>query len=240
MRVWALIACVLLGGATRGADEAAWIDLVGEKAGDVWKGKLGGWVVAGDVAVDPKNPRRLVPRDGKGVLVNGKNGRERDLVTKRSFGDVELELEFLIPKGSNSGVKFLSLYEIQILDSHGKKELTGDDCGGVYPRAEMLPRYRHIDKGIAPRTNACKPPGQWQRLHAVFLAPRFDADGKKTAHARLVKATLNGELIHESVELKTPTGHNWVQKEVATGPLLLQGDHGPVAFRSVRVRPWKP
>jgi hypothetical protein len=148
-------------------------------------------------------------------------------------------MEFLIPKGSNSGVKFHSLYEIQILDSYGKKELTGDDCGGVYPRAEMSPRYRHIDKGIPPSKNACKPPGEWQKLHAIFLAPRLDAEGKKTANAKLVKVTLNGVVVHENVELKTPTGHNWVKQEVATGPLLLQGDHGPVAFRNVRVRPAK-
>jgi hypothetical protein len=239
MRAWALVVCVLLACGARAAYDGAWIELVGEKAGDVWKGKLGGWITAAGVEVDAKNPRRLTPKDGKGVLINGKAGRERDLVTKQSFGDVELEMEFFIPKGSNSGVKFHSLYEIQILDSYGKKELTGDDCGGVYPRAEMLPRYRHIDKGIAPSKNACKPPGEWQKLHAIFLAPRFDAEGKKTANAKLVKVTLNGVVIHENVELKTPTGHNWVKQEVATGPLLLQGDHGPVAFRNVRVRPAK-
>lgn len=234
MRALAPIVCLFLACTAR-ADETAWIELVG----DMWKGKVGGWITAGGVEVDAKNPRRLTPKDGKGVLVNGKSGRERDLVTKQSFGDVELEMEFFIPKGSNSGVKFHSLYEIQITDSFGKKELTGDDCGGVYPRAELLPKYRHIDMGIAPKTNAAKPPGEWQKLHAIFLAPRFDADGKKTANAKLVKVTLNGVVIHQDVELKTPTGHNWVKKEVATAPLLLQGDHGPVAFRGVRVRPAK-
>ena len=49
---------------------------------------------------------------------------------------------------------------------------------------------------------------------------------------------LNGTLIHENVELATPTGHAWHDKEVPTGPLLLQADHGPVAFRNVRVRPY--
>ena len=150
-----------------------------------------------------------------------------------------MELEFLIGKRSNSGIKFHALYEIQIVDSHGKKDdaLTGDDCGGVYPRAELKPRYHHIDKGVAPRKNAAKPAGEWQKLHAVFRAPRFDAGGKKTANARLVKVTLNGVVIHEDVELKTPTGNNWSRKEVAKGPFMLQGDHGPVAFRNIRLRP---
>jgi hypothetical protein len=222
------------------AEEAKWIELIGEKAsGDVWKSKLGGWARASEVKLDPKNAKKLVfEPGGKTILVNGKNGRERDLVTKESYGDIELELEFLIAKGSNSGVKFHALYEIQIYDSYGsKKELTGNDCGGIYPRAELLPIYRYLDKGVPPKTNACKRPGEWQKLTAIFLAPRFDANtGKKTENAKLVKATLNGKVIHENVELKTPTGHNWKKKEVAKGPLLLQGDHGPVAFRNVRLR----
>jgi hypothetical protein len=160
-------------------------------------------------------------------------------VTRAKYGDQEVHLEFLISKGSNSGVKFHGLYEIQIYDSYGKtKKLTGADCGGVYPRAEQKPIYHHIDEGIPPSKNACRAPGEWQTLDAIFLAPRFDAAGKKTASARLVKVVLNGTQIHDDVELKTPTGANWTKKEMATGPLLLQGDHGPVAFRNVRVRPY--
>ena len=47
---------------------------------------------------------------------------------------------------------------------------------------------------------------------------------------------MNGQVIHEDVEVKTPTGHAWRNKEVARGPILLQADHGPVAFRKIRVR----
>jgi hypothetical protein len=219
--------------------ESPWITLIGDGPANVWRGKIGDWVTAGEVLLEPKNPRLLLTKPGKGVFVNGKKGREPDLVTRQVFGDLEVELEFLIARGSNSGVKFHGVYEIQICDSHGRKKLSGDDCGGVYPRAELKPRYRLLDKGVAPLANACKPPGQWQKLHAIFLAPRF-AGGKKTANARLVEATLNGVLIHDNVELKTPTGSNWAKKETATGPLLLQGDHGPVAFRKVRVRPYQP
>lgn len=220
------------------ADQPGWTVLVGDGANKVWKGGLGKWTIVGSATLDEKNPRRLATEPGTGVLVNGKSGREADLVTTAAFGDVELELEFLMPKGSNSGVKFHTVYEIQLCDSYRKKTVTGSDCGGIYPRAEMRPVYHHIDKGIAPRTNACKAPGEWQTLHAVFLAPRFDADGNKTVNARIVRATLNGTVIHEDVELKWPTGHNWRNKEVGRAPLLLQGDHGPVAFRNVRVRPY--
>ena len=143
-------------------------------------------------------------------------------------------------KRSNSGAKLMGLYEIQILDSFGKKKLSGDDCGGVYPRAEEEPRYHHIDDGVPPRVNACKPAGEWQTLDITFRAPRFQA-GKKVANARFVKVVLNGKVVHENVDLEYPTGAAWRQKkEVAEGPLLLQGDHGPVAFRNVRIRPLPP
>jgi hypothetical protein len=223
------------------ADTAGWRDLVTEKPGEVFAGKVGGWYPADSVEIDAGNERRLTGKPGKGILVNGKAGREPDLTTKESFGDVELELEFLMPKRSNSGVKFHAVYEIQLCDSFGKKgTLTGEDCGGIYPRANLLPVYKHIDKGIAPKVNACKEPGTWQKLTAIFISPRFDADGKKTANARIVKATLNGTTIHEDVELKTPTGNNWEKKEKDKGPILIQGDHGPVAYRNVRVRPYAP
>ena len=234
-----LVGAVLFLPSFLSAAEPAWIDLFAGKSLDALKGKTAEWAIAESVQLDPKNPKKLVFKPGSGVLVNGEKGRAPDLLSKESFGDVELHLEFLIPKGSNSGVKFHAHYEIQIFDSYGVKELTGADCGGIYPRAEATPKYHHIDKGVPPKVNACKEPGEWQTLDVIFLAPRFDADGKKTANAKIVKATLNGKLIHENQELQWPTGANWKNKEVATGPILLQGDHGPVAFRNIRVRPYK-
>lgn len=197
------------------------------------------WKSAGSIGLDPDNQKKLLAKGGDSILYNNQTGKTRNLLSKMKFGDIELHLEFMVAKNSNSGVKFHGHYEIQIMDSFGKPAASGDVCGGVYPRAELKPKYHHIDKGVAPLVNAAKPAGEWQTLEAVFLAPRFDADGKKTASARLVKAMLNGKLIHDNVELKTPTGNLWTAKEMAEGPLLLQGDHGPVAFRNVKVRPYK-
>jgi hypothetical protein len=238
---WLLIFPLFLCAATSRlalADDPGWVELF-DPGLEAWKEPRGDWFFADGVAMDAKNPKRLTATPGKGsILVNGKTGRTRDLVTKQTFGDIEVHVEFLIPKGSNSGVKFEGLYEIQIFDSHGVKKLKGSDCGGIYPRAEMLPKYHHIDEGFPPRTNAAKPAGEWQILDAIFLAPRFDAQGKKIASAKFVKVVLNGQVIHDNVEVPTPTGHAWHNKEIAKGPLLLQGDHGPVAFRKVRVRPY--
>ena len=132
----------------------------------------------------------------------------------------------------------MGLYEIQILDTYGSKDLSGDSCGGIYPRAKEKPRYHHIDNGFPPRVNAARPAGQWQTLDITFRGPRFDKQGHKTTPARFVRVTLNGQLIHENVDVAAPTGSAWMwYKEIPTGPLLLQADHGPVAFRNVRVRP---
>ena len=223
------------------ADEAGWIDLTrGPKPLGAFAGKNDDWVVAGDAAKDATNPRRLTARPGEGVLAPRSGSGAENLVTRQRFADVEVRAEFLIAQGSNSGVKLMGLYEIQIADSHAKKTLTGSDCGGVYPRGEQSPLYHVIDKGTPPRVNAARPAGAWQELGIVFRAPRFGADGRKTANARFVKVTLNGQTIHENVELFYPTGSAWrLSKEVPAGPLLLQGDHGPVAFRNVRVRPVK-
>ena len=214
-------------------DDKGWLDLFADNLA-AFKEPHGVWQVGGDVEIDPKNARQFLLKEGKGVFFNGK--KARNLFTRDKFADVEIHVEFNLPKGSNSGVKFHGHYEIQICDSFGKKQITGDDCGGIYPRAELRPRYTHIDKGIAPKVNACKPPGEWQTLHAVFRAPRFDAEGKKVENARIVKATLNGQVIHDNQELLTPTGDRWKNAEMREGPLMIQADHGPVAFRNVRVR----
>lgn len=217
---------------SRAAEPGAWIDL---SQLDAWKGPHRGWTVGGGAALQKSSPKLLESQPGAGVLIDAK-GAAANLYSNREFGAVAVKFEFLIPKGSNSGIKFLGMYEIQIYDSHGKSPVKATDSGGVYPRAELLPRYRHIDEGIPPKVNAAKPAGEWQTLEAEFIPPVIE-NGKKVANAKLKKAILNGQVIHENLELKTPTGHAWRHPEIARGPLMLQADHGPVAFRSIQARP---
>lgn len=213
-----------------------WIDLMKL---DVWKKVDPGWIITDEVKLNSDKNTRLdaTKKEGGSIWMNGENGRLPDLITKREFGDCEVHVEFLIAKNSNSGIKFHAVYEIQILDSYGKKELDGSDMGGIYPRADASMGYKYLDKGIGPKVNASKPAGEWQMLEAIWKSPRFNAKGEKIANAAMVKATLNGELIHENADIKTPTGSNWNKKETAKGPFMLQCDHGPVAFRNVRIKP---
>jgi hypothetical protein len=214
------------------SDDGAWVDLSSLEA---WKAPIEGWSTVGSVRLDAGNPKKLAFEPGVGVIANDSNVKARNLISKETFGDVEMHLEFNIPKGSNSGVKFQAVYEVQIFDSFGSKTLKGSDCGGVYPRSEEKPKYHHIDDGHAPLVNASKPPGEWQTLDMTFLAPRFDAAGKKVANARIT-AILNGKMVQDNLEVETPTGSAWKNKELLTGPILLQADHGPVAFRNIKAR----
>ncbi len=212
-----------------------WIELAGDEAAADWNPDHRGWSTAGDAALRDGNERRLQGTSGAGVLLSDGSS---NLSSREEFQDVELKLEFMVPRGSNSGVKLNGLYEIQIRDTSGVEKPTADDCGGVYPRAELGPPYRYLDDGVPPRVNAARPAGEWQTLEISFVAPRFDAAGKKTENARFVRVVLNGEVIHENVDLQWATGAAWDDgPELARGPLLLQGDHGPVAFRRIALRP---
>ncbi|HPD32170.1 MAG TPA: DUF1080 domain-containing protein [Phycisphaerae bacterium] len=208
---------------------------------DGWKGfnsaDCGKWMTAESVALDPaEQGKKFAITPGKGILVNGADGRTCDLITAEDHGDCELHLEFTVAKNSNSGVYLLGRYEIQILDSFGKTEWTYSDCGGIYPR---WINNENTD-GHKPMVNAAKPAGEWQSFDVVFRTARFDANGKKTANARFVRVYLNKVLIHKDVECSGPTrgaiGGD-LGPDVAAGPLRLQGDHGPVAYRNIKMRP---
>ena len=103
-----------------------------------WKRFDAGWIItsAEGIKLDPQNEKRLQAakvKDGA-VWLNGEKGRLPNLITREAFGDCEVHVEFLIAKRSNAGIKFHEVYEIQILDSFGKKDVDGTDMGGVYPR----------------------------------------------------------------------------------------------------------
>ena len=146
--------------------------------------------------------------------------------TKESFGDIkQLHLEFWLPleplnRGQgrcNSGLFLNDTYEVQILDSFGLIETSGD-CGGLY-------NVRRPD------VNASLPPLTWQTYDIEFRAPRLNDDGS-VKEAPRITVYLNGVKIHDKVEIPHPTA-NPKAKVKATGPLQLQ-DHGhPIQFRNI-------
>lgn len=200
----------------------------------------GAWSLADRIegSTQEKKWKSVVP--GKAILFNGPEGKTLNLTSKGSHGDAEIEVEFMIPKSSNSGIYLMSRYEIQILDSYGKADnaISVHDCGAIYERwDESKPEGQKGYEGTPPATNACSAPGTWQTFKILFRAPRFDSDGKKTENARFIRVEHNGVVIHEDVEATGPTRGGVAGPEVPTAPLIVQGDHGPVAFRKFIVLP---
>lgn len=194
-----------------GKDLSGW-KTVGGRGANQWR--------VGRAALDPNDPTKLIV-DGPGTdLVSPERGA--NLVTDASFGDCRLELEFMVASKSNSGVKMMRIYEIQILDSYGKSTVGLQDSGAVYDET-------------APKVNAAKKAGEWQTMVIDFRAPRFDAAGNKTANAKFVKVILNGQVVQENVEIAHGTNVSRKAKEYPTGQIFLQGDHGPVAFRNFKI-----
>lgn len=200
------------------------------------------WSIAGDIASDRTKEADLTTSPGEGVLVNRPmQGAWGNLFTNWEHGDIELELEFMMPKGSNSGVYLQGRYEIQLFDSWGVENPTFADVGGIYQRWDSTrPQGEEGYEGHPPSMNVSRAPGLWQTLQIHFQAPRFDANGHKIANARMVKVTQNGVMLHENVELTGPTRASAFQDEVAMGPLMIQGDHGPVALRNIRYKLYQP
>ncbi|MBD3267575.1 DUF1080 domain-containing protein [bacterium] len=195
------------------------------------------WQVVGEVDLSEQNNKLFDFKSGQGIMVNGKDGRTSNLLTKYAHGDCQLHIEFMVPKGSNSGVYLQSLYEIQVLDSYGKENVKYSDCGGIYQRWDEK-NNKPLDQGEAPYVNASKAPGEWQAFDITFRAPRFDEEGNMTENPRFVLVIHNGRIVHEDFELLGPTrAYNRKQKPAPKAPLMLQGDHGPVAYRNIRLIP---
>ncbi|MCP4262945.1 MAG: DUF1080 domain-containing protein [Planctomycetes bacterium] len=204
-----------------------------------WRDSTGQWQVVGDALMKPDNNKLLGSKPGMGVIINGKTGRTSNLFSKAQFGDVKAHIEFMVPKGSNSGVYLNGRYEIQVLDSWGVKKLKHGDCGGIYQRWDDNRESKGYE-GYPPRVNASRPPGQWQTFDVIFRAPRFNRRGQKVANARFEKVVHNGTIVHADVEVSGPTRASAYNDEKPTGPLMLQGDHGPVAYRNIRIEPAGP
>ena len=141
-----------------------------------------------------------------GILSN--TSAKDDLVTTELFNDFKLHAEFRYPKGSNSGIYLRGRYEMQIEDNYGD-EPESHKIGGIYGF-------------LTPRINAAKKSGEWQSVDVTLVG-------------RSVTITLNGELIIDRQEIPGITGGGLDSEEGKPGPIVLQGDHGPIDFRNLSI-----
>jgi hypothetical protein len=145
-----------------------------------------------------------------GNLVSSKSGS--NIITDRTFSDFKLHIEFMYPKGSNSGVYLRGRYEVQIADSKGLDPLK-DQLGAVYGF-------------LAPNEMMAKDAGEWQTYDITLIG-------------RLVSVSLNGKMVICNQEIPGITGGALDSHEAEPGPILIQGDHGPIEFRNIQITPAK-
>ena len=146
------------------------------------------------------------------VLMNTVNKGEHgtDLVTEEKFRDFTVRYEYMVPDDSNSGFYLRGRHEIQILGDYksGKPTITGN--GAIY-------NFK------APDQFANKPGGEWQTVEATMIGDK-------------ITVTLDGIKIHDNVECREPTGSQIDNNVDEPGPIFLQGDHGTVSFRNLRIK----
>lgn len=145
-----------------------------------------------------------------GILRSPHSGS--NLVTNQTFKDFKLHIEFRYPKESNSGVYLRGRYEVQVIDSKGM-EPSDVLLGGVYGF-------------LSPSEMVAKAPGEWQSFDITLVG-------------RMVTVIANGKKIICNQEIPGITGGAIDSDEGAPGPILLQGDHGPIDYRNIIITPAK-
>ena len=170
----------------------------------------------------------------KWKIENGElEATEGDIDTKQSFGDCQLHVEWQAPdpprgpqmNRGNSGVYFMSLYEVQISDSYTEK---------IYPDGSAAAIYGETP----PLVNATLPPGKWQTYDIIFTAPVFEDD--KLVKPATITMFHNGVLVHHNTVIHGPCAWRKIEPyepHPAKQPLRLQGHGNPVRFRNIWLRP---
>ncbi len=149
-------------------------------------------------------------QDGMLVNVLEKGEHGTDLISEDKFRDFTVRYEYMVPKGANSGFYLRGRYEIQIFDDYDSKKAQLGGNGAIY-NVKAVSEF------------ASKPAGEWQQVEATIRGNR-------------ITVFLNGVKIHDNVEVTHATGSEIDQNLGAPGPILLQGDHGAVAFRNIRIK----
>ncbi len=145
-----------------------------------------------------------------GVMKSPQSGA--NIISDQKFNDFKLHIEFRYPSGSNSGVYLRGRYEIQVEDNRGQ-EPSSTFFGGIYGF-------------ITPNEMAAKAPGEWQTYDVTFVGRR-------------VSVVANGKTIISDQIIPGITGGALDSKEGEPGPIMLQGDHGPIEYRNIIITPAK-
>ena len=168
-----------------------------------------------------------------GVIALGTEGSQGDLVTTEEFGDFELELEWKVSEGGNSGIFYFvqepdgapytysTGLEMQVLDDarHSDGKLASHRAGALYDL-------------IAPAKAAARPVGAWNRVRIVVHKGNIEQWLNGT---RVVTTRFGDERWRARVAGSKFKAMPYFAK-VPRGRIALQ-DHGDrVWFRDIRIR----
>jgi len=184
------------------------------------------------VLFDDKNLDHFQPTSWpvkEGVLIADKG----NLLTKSAYGDCQFHVDWRSPNSAqgspsnmgNSGILFMGLYELQIYDSFSSKIYADGSAAAIYGQ-------------IPPLVNACRKPGEWQTYDVIFMAPKFDKDGKLLEAARIT-VLHNGVLVQNNTKILGPMAYKATypyKAHAAKLPLMIQGHNSPVEFRNIWIR----
>lgn len=217
LRALAFTACIFTSSsvAAQSTEFGEWIELFNGQ-------NIDGWVAAKPGEDNPRQQQNVWKAED-GTLTNG-GPKKNDLCTVDSFQDYELEIEYKIPPRGNSGVYLRGQIEVQIYDSADKsdQDLSEADAGALYGAGKALRSTQY-------------PPGHWNKYRVLHIGHR-------------ITVWHNGILIQDNRYAPDKTGgamprdgeredHPQVTVTANEGPIMLQGDHGHVWYRNVRVRP---
>jgi hypothetical protein len=174
--------------------------------------------------------------DGVLTFLGAGHASGGDIITKEQYGNFELSLEFKIPKGANSGIKYFVVnnfpdhegnylgLEYQIIDDlhHADAKLGIDGNRTIASLYDMIPA----------KNKSVKPVGEWN--HA-----------KITVKGSHVEHWLNGSKVVEfergSDDFRKLVAASKYRKlqgfgEMAVGHILLQGHGDTVHYRNIKIR----
>ena len=179
------------------------VELIAKDGLDGWKtmsDAFNGWSVKDGVLSNKvRDANGKVPKPGTNLQT-----------VREDFFDFNLKAEVRLPKDSNSGIYLRGIYEIQMLDSYGKK-LDCHNMGALYGR-------------VTPSAAAEKPAGEWQTVDI-------------TLYKRHVTVVLNGVKIIDNAPVEGITGGALQPCEFKPGPIYLQGDHADADYRNMVLTP---
>ena len=168
------------------------------------------------------------------LAISANNGKdthgERDIITKDTFEQFELSVEWKVAPGSNSGIKYFVLEDRDSAIGH-EYQLIDDER---HPDAKVGPHRQTaaLYDVLAASDRPTKPAGEWNTTRIVVRGQTVEhwLNGKK-----VLQYELNSPALNAAIEKSKFKGNERFGKR-QNAHILLQ-DHGDQAwFRSIKIR----